>query len=57
MENSVKNTKKNGLAKAVKKLGFEFIGDHHRGIDDAINAAEVFRRIGIDEKKMSEVWN
>ena len=33
-----------GLAKAVKKEGFEFEGQQHRGIDDAINLAKIFNR-------------
>ena len=33
-----------GLAKAVRKEGFEFEGQQHRGIDDAINLAKIFNR-------------
>lgn len=33
-----------GLKKALEKEGFGFDGKHHRGIDDALNAAKIFRR-------------
>jgi 3'-5' exoribonuclease 1 len=31
-----------GLKVAVEKEGFEFTGEHHRGIDDARNLAKIF---------------
>lgn len=31
-----------GLKRSVEKEGFEFTGDHHRGIDDAKNLAKLF---------------
>jgi inhibitor of KinA sporulation pathway (predicted exonuclease) len=33
-----------GLKKAVEEEGFEFIGTHHRGIDDARNLALIFTK-------------
>jgi inhibitor of KinA sporulation pathway (predicted exonuclease) len=33
--------KKLGLAEAVRSLGLQFEGSHHRGIDDARNIARV----------------
>jgi inhibitor of KinA sporulation pathway (predicted exonuclease) len=32
-----------GMAGALEKLGFELMGTHHRGIDDARNIAKIFR--------------
>ena len=34
-----------GLQKALRKEGFEFDGDPHRGIDDAFNTAKIFIRL------------
>lgn len=33
-----------GLKKAVEKEGFEFTGNHHRALDDAINTAKIFEK-------------
>jgi 3'-5' exoribonuclease 1 len=33
-----------GLSKALNMEGLEFIGTPHRGIDDAVNIANIFRR-------------
>ena len=37
--------KKLGRAEAVRHLGMEFEGSHHRGIDDARNIARIVRRV------------
>jgi len=37
--------KKMGIAQAVRHLGMEFEGSHHRGIDDARNIARIVRRL------------
>ena len=29
---------------ALKHLGLQFTGTHHRGIDDAVNIAEILKR-------------
>ncbi|MEA5572326.1 3'-5' exonuclease [Calothrix sp. UHCC 0171] len=34
-----------GMADALAKLGFELIGTHHRGIDDARNIAKILRHM------------
>ncbi len=34
-----------GLMEALKILGMDFIGDHHRGVDDAFNTARVMQKI------------
>lgn len=34
-----------GVKSTLKRLGMEFEGTHHRGIDDAINIARIFRTI------------
>jgi inhibitor of KinA sporulation pathway (predicted exonuclease) len=34
-----------GLRDALQKLGLEFDGEHHRGLDDARNIAAIVRRI------------
>ena len=34
-----------GMQKALKRLGVTLSGTHHRGIDDAKNIAEIFKRI------------
>ncbi len=34
-----------GLQKALRKEGFEFDGEPHRGIDDAFNTAKIFMRL------------
>ncbi len=34
-----------GLQKALRKEGFEFDGEPHRGIDDAYNTAKIFIRL------------
>src|SRR4029077_2739768 len=39
--------KKLGIAEAVRFLGMEFEGSHHRGLDDARNMARVVRRVCI----------
>ena len=41
----VMNVKSCGMAKALKILGFELAGTHHRGIDDARNIAKIARVI------------
>ena len=40
-------TKKPGIAAAVRSLGMEFEGTHHRGLDDARNIARIVRRVCI----------
>jgi inhibitor of KinA sporulation pathway (predicted exonuclease) len=40
-------TKKQGIAAAVRRLGMEFEGSHHRGLDDARNIARIVRRVCI----------
>lgn len=37
--------KKLGIADALRSLGLEFEGSHHRGLDDARNIARVVRRV------------
>ena len=37
--------KKFGLAGAIKHLGLEFEGTHHRGIDDARNIARIYAKV------------
>ncbi len=39
----LKNPK--GLKLAVESEGFDFDGDHHRGIDDALNLAKIFIKL------------
>jgi inhibitor of KinA sporulation pathway (predicted exonuclease) len=39
--------KKLGIADAVRLLGMEFEGSHHRGLDDARNVARIVRRVCI----------
>jgi inhibitor of KinA sporulation pathway (predicted exonuclease) len=39
--------KKLGLAGAVRHLGLDFEGSHHRGLDDARNIARIVRRVCI----------
>ena len=39
--------KKLGIAEAVRHLGMEFEGSHHRGLDDARNIARIVRRMCI----------
>jgi inhibitor of KinA sporulation pathway (predicted exonuclease) len=34
-----------GIAAALKHLGLEFEGRHHRGIDDARNIARIVRHV------------
>jgi inhibitor of KinA sporulation pathway (predicted exonuclease) len=36
-----------GIAQAVRRLGMEFEGSHHRGLDDARNIARIVRRVCI----------
>ncbi|MBK8396438.1 MAG: exonuclease domain-containing protein [Leptospiraceae bacterium] len=36
-------TKAEGMTKALKECGLKLEGTHHRGIDDAINIANIFR--------------
>jgi inhibitor of KinA sporulation pathway (predicted exonuclease) len=38
-------SKKQGIADALRKLGLEFEGSHHRGLDDARNIARIVRRV------------
>ncbi|MCK5016467.1 MAG: exonuclease domain-containing protein [Candidatus Peribacteraceae bacterium] len=45
----VPGKKKPGMIKALKILGLEFEGTHHRGIDDARNLGRIFER---DHKAM-----
>lgn len=33
-----------GLKRSVEAEGFEWTGDHHRALDDAINLAKIFRK-------------
>jgi inhibitor of KinA sporulation pathway (predicted exonuclease) len=40
-------TKKPGLAEALKHLALEFEGTHHRGLDDARNIARIVRKVCI----------
>ena len=42
-------TKKFGLAGAIRCLGLEFEGTHHRGIDDARNIARVYREVFLSD--------
>lgn len=37
--------KKVGIAEALRRLGMEFEGSHHRGLDDARNIARIVRRV------------
>jgi inhibitor of KinA sporulation pathway (predicted exonuclease) len=37
--------KKLGITGALKHLGLEFVGSHHRGLDDAKNIARIVRRV------------
>lgn len=39
--------KKLGITEAVRHLGMEFEGAHHRGLDDARNIARIVRRVCI----------
>lgn len=39
--------KKLGIAEAVRHLGMQFEGSHHRGLDDARNIARIVRRVCI----------
>ena len=41
----VKKTKACGMKKALQWLKIEQVGTHHRGIDDALNIAEIFKAI------------
>jgi len=41
----MKKTRACGMAKALEWLGIEPTGTHHRGIDDALNIAEIFKAI------------
>jgi inhibitor of KinA sporulation pathway (predicted exonuclease) len=44
---AVGRTKKLGIAQALRHLGMEFEGSHHRGLDDARNIARIVRRVCI----------
>jgi inhibitor of KinA sporulation pathway (predicted exonuclease) len=39
--------KKLGITGALKHLGLEFVGSHHRGLDDANNIARIVQRVMI----------
>ena len=41
----IKKTKACGMLKALAKLRIEPTGTHHRGLDDALNIAEIFKAI------------
>jgi len=41
----MKKTKASGMHKALKLLKIEPTGTHHRGLDDALNIAEIFKAI------------
>ncbi len=41
------NKKKLGIAEALRHLGMDFDGSHHRGLDDARNIARIVRRVCI----------
>jgi inhibitor of KinA sporulation pathway (predicted exonuclease) len=40
--------KKMGVVEALRYLGLEFVGSHHRGLDDARNMARIVRRVCTD---------
>jgi inhibitor of KinA sporulation pathway (predicted exonuclease) len=44
---AIGRSKKMGIAEAVRHLGMDFEGSHHRGIDDARNIARIVRRVCI----------
>lgn len=44
---AVGRTKKMGIAGALRYLGMDFQGTHHRGLDDARNIARIVRRVCI----------
>jgi inhibitor of KinA sporulation pathway (predicted exonuclease) len=44
---AVGRAKKQGIAQALRQLGLEFEGAHHRGLDDARNIARIVRRVCI----------
>jgi inhibitor of KinA sporulation pathway (predicted exonuclease) len=44
---TVGTRKKLGIADALRYLGLEFEGSHHRGLDDAKNIARIVRRVCI----------
>lgn len=47
------NTKRGyGLKKALKKIDLEFEGNHHRGIDDAINTTNIIKKMFISKKQV-----
>lgn len=38
-----------GLKKALKSVGLPFVGNHHRGIDDAKNVARIYQRLTTEQ--------
>lgn len=42
--NNLKQTRGVGMGRALKMEGLELSGTHHRGIDDAVNIAKIFRK-------------
>ena len=50
---AVGKTKKFGMAGALKQLGLDLEGRHHRGIDDAKNIARIVQRI-MERSRSSE---
>lgn len=38
------NGKQAGMASVLRSLGINLIGTHHRGIDDALNISQIFKR-------------
>ena len=44
-----------GMEKALRILNIPLDGTHHRGIDDALNIAKIFRVIFADWKKITEI--
>jgi len=47
-------TKRMGILNALNVVDLEFVGNHHRGIDDAINIARIVKRT--NEKLKSNKW-
>ena len=44
MKKEFSSTKRYGVGAALKKLGLEFEGTAHRGIDDAKNIARIYAK-------------
>jgi len=42
---AVGRNKKPGIKDALRQLGLDFVGSHHRGLDDARNIARIVRQI------------